>query len=100
MEIATKFSVQELKDIAEKLMQSSLARANVLEMMLAGYKFDAPKLKYSAMEFLTKNKDMFVENEEDWRDAMTGKEDLLFDLLKIFCCGAGSGREELLIMKL
>jgi len=99
MEIATKFSVRELKDIAEKLMQSSLARANILEMMMAGYKYEAPKLKYSAMEFLTRNKDMFAENEKDWRDAMSGKEDLLFDLVKMFCCGAGSGREEVLIMK-
>ena len=97
MEIATKFSVQELKDIAEKLMQSSLARANVLEMMMAGYKYEAPKLKYTAMEFLTRNKDMFAENEKEWRDAMTGKEDLLFDLVKMFCCVAGTAKEDVLI---
>jgi len=90
LKLADQFRVSGLKKQAANLMKASISKSNVLEMILAGYHFNAPDLKTVAMNYAAQNKEVYLENKEEWKTALAagGRHDLLLELVEILFGGS------------
>ena len=90
LKLADQFRVSPLKKKAANLMKASISKSNVLEMILAGYHYNAPDLKSAAMNYAAQNKEVYLKNKEEWKTALAagGRLDLLLELVEILFGGS------------
>ena len=85
LKMADQYEMADLKRDAEDEMKAALCKENVMETILAGHHYNSESVKTAAMTFFAKikDKDLFAKNREEWKKALKGKDDLLYELLEI-----------------
>jgi len=81
LKMADQYDVPMLKADVTKFLRSRLTKDTVLSTVLAAQSYNAPELKTAAIAFIVKMKNKVEEKSlAEWRLALKGHEDLLFDI--------------------
>jgi len=79
LKMADQYDVPKLKADVVKLLKSKITKDSVLDVVLSADSYNASDLKTAAIEFIVRNK-VKKENLEEWKLAMKGREELLFEV--------------------
>ena len=75
------YQVEDLMSLVEEAMVSKLSRHTVKEFLIAGDMYNGTKIKAEAIKFIVKNKGVWKENREEWKQCIS--RDLLFELVDV-----------------
>eukprot|EP00092_Neocalanus_flemingeri_P040433 GFUD01044034.1.p1 GENE.GFUD01044034.1~~GFUD01044034.1.p1 ORF type:complete len:328 (+),score=70.64 GFUD01044034.1:51-1034(+) len=83
LDLSEEYDLQGLKAIAEQVMIANLDKENMVSCYLAGVLYHGQKIRAAAKTFLMQNRRSLTE-QEGWREAFKGREELVFELMETF----------------
>jgi len=83
LNLGEKYDLAGLKAISEQAMIATLDKDNMLSYFLGGDLYRGGNIRAAAKTFLRQNRASLVE-QEGWKDVLTGREDLMLELLESF----------------
>ena len=75
------YQVEDLMSLVEEAMVSKLSKDTVKEFLIAGDMYNGTMIKAEAIKFLKKNKGLWRENKEEWKQCIS--RELLYELLEV-----------------
>ena len=81
--MADQYDVSQLKAEVADFLMSKLKKDTVLDIVLAAHSYNVPELKSVAIKSIVKNK-VDKASREEWRLALKGHDDLLFDIFMAY----------------
>jgi len=85
LDMGEKYDLPELKAKAEIFMISNMKKETFIEFLVAADLFEAPKVKETALQFLSTNKNIWNENIKEWKQLLKGKDDLFVEIISAIC---------------
>eukprot|EP00092_Neocalanus_flemingeri_P089578 GFUD01113352.1.p1 GENE.GFUD01113352.1~~GFUD01113352.1.p1 ORF type:complete len:337 (-),score=83.23 GFUD01113352.1:172-1182(-) len=83
LKLGDQYDIAELKGMVEQVMIANLDKENMVSYFLAGVLYHGQKIRAAAKTFLMQNRRSLTE-QEGWREAFKGREDLVFELMETF----------------
>lgn len=85
LNMGEKYDLPELKAKAEIFMITNMKKETFIDFLVAADLFKASKVKETALQFLSTNKNIWNENIDEWKQQLKGKDDLFVEIITAFC---------------
>jgi len=85
LNIGEKYDLPDLKLKAEIFMISNMKNETFIEFLVASDLFKAPKVKETALKYLSTNKSIWNVNSKEWKGQLKGKDDLFAEIITALC---------------